>query len=226
MGSTGDWASALTASGLRAPKSCWTALRIQIFLTLPLEFSFPRTPWRSSALSPTISTRNMGRASGGIGDVVTKSGTNSFHGSAWEYNRVSAYTANTFDNDSNGVPKGQYTRNQFGYEVGGPAIKNKLYFYQSTEFLRVRSAASVLTDVPTPQFLGLTSANVQDFFTAYGKQNFNFVSTVAKTTLCQPSGTPPPCLAQMLPHRSSVPRLGTQAARSRVCRMGPPSSDW
>ena len=72
-----------------------------------------------------------GRASGGIVNVVTKSGTNAFHGGAWEYNRLSAYTANTFDNDSNGVPKGKYTRNQFGYEVGGPVAKNKLFFYQA-----------------------------------------------------------------------------------------------
>jgi Carboxypeptidase regulatory-like domain len=52
-----------------------------------------------------------GRASGGVINVSTKSGTNNFHGSAWEYNRLSAYTANTYDNDANGVPKGQYTRN-------------------------------------------------------------------------------------------------------------------
>src|SRR5882757_4469393 len=123
-----------------------------------------------------------GRASGGIVNVVTKSGTNSFHGGAWEYNRLSAYTADTTDNDANGFPKGHYTRNQFGYEVGGPAAKNKLFFYQSTEWLRVRSAASVLTYVPTADFIGLTASNVQDFFTAYANQTFNFVSTVAKST--------------------------------------------
>ena len=148
-----------------------------------------------------------GRASGGIVNVVTKSGTNAFHGGAWEYNRLSAYTANTYDNDSNGVPKGTYTRNQFGYEVGGPVLKNKLFFYQSTEFLRVRSAASVLTYVPTPQFLAMTAANVQSFFSAYGNQNFNFVSTVNKSTLCQPSGTPPPCTGADV----ATPMVGTSA---------------
>ena len=76
-----------------------------------------------------------GRASGGVVNVLTKGGTNNFHGSAWEYNRLSAYTANTFDNDSNGVPKGQYVRNQFGYGAGGPIIKNKLFFFQSSEFI-------------------------------------------------------------------------------------------
>ena len=128
-----------------------------------------------------------GRASGGVVNVVTKSGSNSFHGAAWEYNRLSAYTANTFDNNANAIPKGQYTRNQFGYDVGGPVKKNKLFFYQSTEWLRVRSSASVLTYVPTPQFLALTAPNVQAFFNAFGNQAFNFVSTVPKTTV---GGTP------------------------------------
>jgi Carboxypeptidase regulatory-like domain/TonB-dependent Receptor Plug Domain len=54
-----------------------------------------------------------GRAAGGIVNVVTKPGTNAFHGDAWEFNRLSAYTANTFDNNANNVPKGHYTRNQF-----------------------------------------------------------------------------------------------------------------
>src|SRR6202035_2883291 len=107
-----------------------------------------------------------GRASGGIVNVVTKSGSNSFHGDASEFNRLSAYTANPFDNNAHAVPKGHYARNQFGYDVGGPVKKNKLFFYQSTEWLRVRSAASVLTYVPTPDFLNLSSmaSNVQDFF--------------------------------------------------------------
>jgi len=57
--------------------------------------------------------------------VVTKSGTNTLHGDAWEFNRLSAYTANTFDNNAHGVQKGHYTRNQFGYDVGGPIAKDK-----------------------------------------------------------------------------------------------------
>jgi outer membrane receptor protein involved in Fe transport len=130
-----------------------------------------------------------GRASGGVIDLVTKSGSNAFHGDAWEFNRLSAYTANTFDNNARGrnpdgtlkAPKGQYTRNQFGWDVGGPIKKDKLFFYESTEFVRVRSSASVLTYVPTPQLLALTPANVQAFFNAYGQNNFTFLSTVPKS---------------------------------------------
>jgi hypothetical protein len=123
-----------------------------------------------------------GRASGGVVNVLTKSGTSAFHGTAWEYNRISAYTANTFDNDSNSVPKGSYTRNQFGYGFGGPILKDKLFFYQSTEFTRVRSSASSLSLVPTPQLLAATASNVQAYFSKYGANTFTFTSTLAKTT--------------------------------------------
>ncbi len=80
-----------------------------------------------------------GRASGGIVNVVTKSGTNQFHGSAYEYNRLAALSSNTYYNDSTGTPKGGFTRNQFGFAVGGPIIKNKLFFFNNTEWIRVRS---------------------------------------------------------------------------------------
>jgi outer membrane receptor protein involved in Fe transport len=121
-----------------------------------------------------------GRAAGGIVNVSTKSGTNNFHGDAWEFNRLAAYTANTFDNNASGVPKGQYTRNQFGYDVGGPIKKDKLFFYQSTEWLRVRSAASLLAYVPDPAFLSLTAPVVQNWFKLYGPQTFTPVSVLTK----------------------------------------------
>ncbi len=133
-----------------------------------------------------------GRASGGVVNVSTKSGTNNLHGSGWEYNRLSAYTANTYDNDANGIPKGQYTRNQFGYTVGGPVIKNKLFFYQSTEWLRVRSDASLLAYVPTPQLISAAAPNVQAYFQQNGNQTFPFISEVTKNQLAGkfgPGGT-------------------------------------
>jgi len=109
-----------------------------------------------------------GRASGGVVNVTTKSGSNSFHGSAWEFNRLSAYTANTYNNVANNLPKGVYTRNMFGFNVGGPLVKNKLFFSETTEWTRVRSAASESELIPTPQFLGYTAANVQSYFAAFG----------------------------------------------------------
>jgi len=125
-----------------------------------------------------------GRASGGVVNVSTKPGTNSFHGGLWEFNRLSAYTANTFGNAVSGAPKGQYTRNQFGYAVGGPVKKDKLFFFQSTEWLRVRSNAVLQAYVPTPALLASAAPNVQAYFSAYGNNSFNFASTAAT-----PAGT-------------------------------------
>jgi hypothetical protein len=121
-----------------------------------------------------------GRAAGGIVNVSTKSGSNAIHGDAWEFNRLSAYTANTFDNNASGTPKGQYTRNQFGGDVGGPIKKDKLFFYASTEFLRVRSAASLLAYVPDPAFLKLTSPAVQGWFAKFGGPTPAPVSVLSK----------------------------------------------
>ena len=129
-----------------------------------------------------ITTSNFqpqyGRASGGIVNVTTRAGTNAFHGTGWEYNRLSAYTSNTVTNSQEGLPKGLYTRNQFGFAVGGPILKDKLFFFGSTEWTRVRSNASLVGGVPTPELLALTAPNVQDYFSKYsGGKTFNFSST-------------------------------------------------
>ncbi len=117
-----------------------------------------------------------GRASGGVVNVTTKSGTNAFHGSAWEFNRLAAYTANTFNNEANDLPKGGYTRNQFGFQAGGPIIKNKLFVSESTEFTRVRSNSIQTAEIFDPGFISGNSAfgwpglpaNAQAYFSAFG----------------------------------------------------------
>jgi hypothetical protein len=109
----------------------------------------------------------FGRASGGIVNVATKSGSNAFHGTLYEFNRVSALAAGGFNDNANGADKGVFTRNQFGYSVGGPIIKDKLLFFNSTEWIRVRSASSVISLVPTPEFLARTSAATQNFFSGF-----------------------------------------------------------
>jgi hypothetical protein len=111
----------------------------------------------------------------------------------WEFNRIAAYTSNTETNDQINsaflagggtgplpAPIGQYTRNQFGFAVGGPILKNKLFFFGSTEWTRVRSGATLTAAVPTPQFLALMAPNVQQYFNTYGGgKSFNFTKTYA-----------------------------------------------
>jgi hypothetical protein len=108
-----------------------------------------------------------GRASGGVVNVTTKAGTNKYHGSVWEFNRLSAYTANTFENDVNEVPKGKYTRNMFGFQGGGPILKNKLFISETTEWTRVRSAAVEPEEIFDPAFIAMLPANAKSFFNTY-----------------------------------------------------------
>src|SRR5438477_6963326 len=65
-------------------------------------------------------TAEYGRAAGGIVNVATRAGSNDFHGTAYEFNRVSALASNTFDSNSNNIRKPVFTRNQFGFSIGGP----------------------------------------------------------------------------------------------------------
>ena len=78
-------------------------------------------------------TAEYGRNGGGIVTVVTKSGTNTLHGSLYEYNRNNAYNASDFFSNLNNQSRPVLKRNQFGGTVGGPIRKNKLFFFGSYE---------------------------------------------------------------------------------------------
>ena len=108
-----------------------------------------------------------GRASGGVINVATKSGGNALHGSLYEFNRLSAYTSNDYDSNANGVPKAKYTRNQFGYSLGGPIKKDKLFFFSSTEWIRVRSQGNVIEAIPDPQFLATAAPATRNYFNSF-----------------------------------------------------------
>jgi outer membrane receptor protein involved in Fe transport len=122
-------------------------------------------------------TAEYGRASGGIVNVATRSGTNDFHGSLYEFNRVSALASNTYDNNANGLPKPRFVRNQFGYALGGPIWRNKAFFFSSTEWTRVRSNSIERSFVPTPEFLAASNPNTQAFFTQFGALRSNATPT-------------------------------------------------
>jgi hypothetical protein len=90
------------------------------------------------------------RSGSGIVTLVTKGGTNSFHGQVYDYLQNSALNANSWSNNKNGAEKGPFKRNQFGGNVGGPILKRaNLYFFGGYEGLRQPSTASTLGSVPT-----------------------------------------------------------------------------
>jgi len=163
---------------------------------------FSATPGQATPLDSIgefrVITNNFsaeyGRASGGIVNVSTKQGTNTFHGTLFEFYRGAALTSNTYDNnaqmslalqahaadpivnptcasvDDPTCPgrKGGFTRNQFGYSVGGPIVKDKLFFFSSTEWIRVRSTANITAAVPSASFIAASDPATQNFFTTYG----------------------------------------------------------
>ncbi len=76
---------------------------------------------------------NQGRSSAAQINLVTKSGTNTFHGSLFEFNRNTSFTANDFFNNKDGVERPKLIRNTFGGSIGGPVIKDRLFSFTATK---------------------------------------------------------------------------------------------
>lgn len=99
-----------------------------------------------------------GKFSGGISNFSTKSGTNSFHGGAYEYIRNKLLNSNDYFLKQSQVAAGQtnepppYVQNQFGFNVGGPVLRDKTFFFFSWEQFRLRTGTVTTTTVPMPSF--------------------------------------------------------------------------
>jgi hypothetical protein len=89
-----------------------------------------------------------GRNSGAVVSIVTKSGTNTIHGTAFEDFRNAVLNARNYFNED-GQPKDAFRNNQFGGSVGGPIVKDKTFFYASYEGQREGMAITSLNTVPT-----------------------------------------------------------------------------
>ncbi|HLY15849.1 MAG TPA: carboxypeptidase regulatory-like domain-containing protein [Bryobacteraceae bacterium] len=137
-------------------------------------------------------TAEFGRASGGVVNVVTKSGSNAFHGTAYEFNRVSDLSSNSFSNNAYSLPKSVFTRNQFGYSAGGPIKKDKLFFFSSTEWIRIRSNANTEVVLPDANLIAAAASNTQQFFSTYGKlaPGANILSTYSINQIGSAQGSP------------------------------------
>jgi hypothetical protein len=98
----------------------------------------------------TNANAQMGRSSGAQVSVITKSGTNEFSGSAFWFHRPTVLTANDFFNNRAGVARPALIRNTFGAALGGPIVKDKLFFFYSYEGRKDRSQTSVVRRVPLP----------------------------------------------------------------------------
>ena len=91
----------------------------------------------------------FGRTSGGVINVITKSGGNEYHGVAYDFERHSVLDANNWFNNANGTPLPSFKRHQFGGNVGGPILKSKWFGFGDYEGLRQGFPQTRLSTVPT-----------------------------------------------------------------------------
>ena len=92
---------------------------------------------------------SQGRSAGGQVTLVTKSGTNQFHGSLYEFHRNTATSANNWFSNRAGIEREKLIRNQFGASFGGAIIKNRIFFFANWESRRDASGQSVSRTVPS-----------------------------------------------------------------------------
>ena len=104
----------------------------------------------------------FGRLGGGVINLVTKNGTNTFHWTAFEFHRNSALDATNFFTNRAGQKKGSFKRNQFGGNVGGPLINNKTFFFVNYEGNRQGTASAASFTVPLPEWRGGDFSNLRN----------------------------------------------------------------
>lgn len=93
-----------------------------------------------------------GQAIGAIINPITKSGGNQFHGGLFEYFRNEALDANDFFVNANGLPESKFRLNQFGGNISGPIVKDKLFFFTNYEGVRQTRGIVFQSLVPTAEF--------------------------------------------------------------------------
>ena len=93
---------------------------------------------------------DLGTGSGAQFQLVTKSGTNQFHGNLNEYHRDTTTVANNWFNNLNGIPRTPFIRNQFGGNIGGPIKRNKLFFFFDLADSKIVQSQTAEPIVPRP----------------------------------------------------------------------------
>src|SRR5580693_4367342 len=102
------------------------------------------------AVNASMYDATQGNNSGAHISVITKSGTNALHGSVWEQFQNSAMNATPYFYNDAGIPRPFLNRNAFGGTIGGPIIKDKLFFFGSYQGVRIADAESSIKGVTVP----------------------------------------------------------------------------
>jgi hypothetical protein len=113
----------------------------------------------------------FGRTPGAQISIVTRSGTDGFHGTAFDYLRNSVLDANNWFADEVGLPKPEERQNDFGGTFSGRIVRDRTFFFFSYEGLRLRLPETTLTSVPDQAARSAAVPAVQPFFNAYPVRN-------------------------------------------------------
>jgi Carboxypeptidase regulatory-like domain len=149
----------------------------------------PVVPIPQDAVSEfRVATNNanatFGESSGGQVSVLTKSGSNAVHGALYEYHDDDGLNANGWTNDHNGVPKPPSVDNRFGVGIGGPIIKDKLFYYGFYEGRRFHDQTEIDKVVP--------SASLKSGIIQFNGVSYNLnPANGPLAAVCGPSGNAP-----------------------------------
>ena len=152
-------------------------------------YSFSQDAVQEFQVNTNTYAPEIGRAGGGVVNVITKSGTNKFHGTAFEFFRDKGLNANSWENNRIGVAKRNYHYNQFGGNIGGPIKKDKVFFFFDYDGQRNTEPITVILPVAAPPdaLSQQGRAAIQQYLGAYprslnnnvylGKVDFNMTDT-------------------------------------------------
>jgi hypothetical protein len=121
---------------------------------------------QTSAFAP-----EFGRTPGAQVSLNSRGGTNTIHGSLFEYFRNDRMNANDWFANQNGLARGRMLQNQFGATVGGPVIRNRTFFFASVERLNLRVPQTSISAVPDLQARNGAAARLRPFLRAYPVPN-------------------------------------------------------
>jgi len=140
-------------------------------------YSFSQDAVQEFQVSANGYAAEVGRAGGGVINVITKSGTNDWHGTAFEFFRDKSLNANSWENNRARLPKRNYHFNQFGGNLGGPIVKNKAFFFFDYDGQRNNEPITVIPGAAAPSDALSQQAfqSLQKYFVAYPRSLNNDV---------------------------------------------------
>src|ERR671920_392767 len=119
-----------------------------------------------------------GQAAGGslpaltaLGSFITRSGTNEFRGAAYEYSRHDALNANDWFARNRGLKKARLRQNNFGAVLGGPLVRDRLFFFASYEWLKLVHPQAVITEVPATDVRRAAPESLRPYLDAFPLPN-------------------------------------------------------